>query len=80
MNHHQVVDDVQSELARRVQLQHVTLLTGTFPEPQREHGSLNLKHQRGLKLKNTNQQTLRSVYLDRWYSTTSALGLLAVLE
>lgn len=35
MNHHQVVDDVQSELARRVQLQHVTLLTGTFPEPHR---------------------------------------------
>lgn len=32
MNHHQVVHDVQSKLPRRVQLQHVTLLTRTLPE------------------------------------------------
>lgn len=36
MNHHQVVDDVQSKLPRGVQLQDVSLLTGSLPEHTRQ--------------------------------------------
>lgn len=32
MNHHQVVDDVQSKLPRGVQFQDMGLLTGSLPE------------------------------------------------
>lgn len=32
MNHHQVVDDVQSKLPRHVQLEDVTLLTHSLPK------------------------------------------------